>query len=163
MPRHEQRNPYEEVIMIERLALCVLVAVGGVSQTSVSRPLHNGPEFFQLWQEELQLSDEQLDRINELHFETRLEEIEKRSLVERAELELAREMDATDPSEERVMDLFEDAHEARMELERIHLRNRLRMKSILSETQERALRRLLAEHRAARAQRKGPPPQHTLR
>jgi Spy/CpxP family protein refolding chaperone len=142
-----KENTQKEVAMTARLALCILVAVGGMSQSSVARPFGGDLGVFQLWQEELRLLDEQLAEIKELRFEMRLDEIEKRALVETAELELAREMEATHPDEERVMHLFEDVHKARMELERIHVRNRLRMTSILTETQELALRRLLNEQR----------------
>lgn len=153
--RGTNHNPREEVSMTRRSALYVSVAVGVMSQSSIAGPLAGGPEIFQLCQEELRLSDEQLAEIKELHFAMRLDEIEKRASVETAELELARGMDAADPEEERIMQLFEDVYKARMDLERIHVRHRLRMKSILTETQELELKRLLHEQRA---QRKGPPP-----
>jgi Spy/CpxP family protein refolding chaperone len=134
--------------MVRVFALCTMVLIGGMSQSSSAQPPREGPGIFQLWQDELQLSDEQLAGIKDLHFEMRLEEIKRRASVETAEVELAREMEASLPNEERVMHVFENLHKARLELECIHLQTRLRMKFILSETQEATLRALLAEHRA---------------
>jgi Spy/CpxP family protein refolding chaperone len=146
--------------MTHSLALCLVIAIGGMGPGGPAGLPVDGPELFRLWQHELQLSDEQLAEIDELHFETRLEMVKKRASVETAELEFAREMDAYQPNEARVMELFETLHKARMELERLHVRNRLRMKSILSDTQQHQLKRLLMEHRSERV---GPPPQRRPR
>ncbi len=118
---------------------------------------HRGPEMFEMWREELELSDEQLIRIKELHFDTRVTEIEKRAIVELAELELTREMDQDAPDETKAMRLFDDVHEARGELEKVHLKNRLRMKGILTKEQQVTLGRLLREKRE---ERRMPPQRH---
>ncbi|MBN1424975.1 Spy/CpxP family protein refolding chaperone [Candidatus Fermentibacteria bacterium] len=94
------------------------------------------------WREELGLTDEQIVKIGDIQYASRVDEIGRRAELERAELELEREMRKAMPEESTALRLFDAAHKARGELERIHLRTRLRVRAILTPEQDRELHTL---------------------
>lgn len=106
-----------------------------------------GPELFRNLQDELGLSEGQMQEIEELHYESRLQEIEKRADLARAELDLDKALAETNPNESQVFQKFERVCTTRAALERIHLEKRLGIRKILSEDQQDKLRRLLMERR----------------
>lgn len=118
--------------------LCM--AAAAMPLTAVAEP-PPGPPLEEM-REELGLSDEQIAKIGDIRYSARRDEITRRAELERVELELERELSKASPDESTALRLFDAAHTARGELERIHLRTRLRIRAILTPEQERELQKL---------------------
>ncbi len=129
----------------------IIYALGLLSCMLIVLPAYagppRGPELFRNLQDELGLNEGQMEEIEELHYESRLQEIEKRADLARAELDLDKAMAETIPNESQALQAFERVCTTRAALERIHLEKRLAMRKILSPDQQDKLRRLLHERR----------------
>ena|GEM_PF-2618768 len=117
-----------------------------VSMPTSAHPLR-GLDFLRENQDELSITDEQFDEIEEIHYSARSDEIEKRAQLERAELEFQKIMEYDNPAEHDVMKAFERVATARMELEKISILRRLNVKQVLSDEQERELQRLMRDRK----------------
>ena len=123
-----------------------ILAILAVCVPSWAQPI-DGPELFRDLQDELALSDAQITEIEEIHWEARAEEIEKRAQLELAELEFQKIMAQDDPEDKDVMNAFERVGIARMELEKIHIRRRLEVNRILTKEQKFEMRRHMKERK----------------
>ncbi|MCU0612842.1 MAG: Spy/CpxP family protein refolding chaperone [Candidatus Eisenbacteria bacterium] len=109
------------------------------------------------WAGELELTGDQLAAIDEIQYRSRQEEISRRAELERAELEMDREMRKDAPSESAALGLFDAVHEARGKLERIHLRTRLKVRGVLTPVQRQKLEDLMRREEKPHPPR---PPKH---
>ena len=114
-------------------AICV-VTLAALAPCGAQPP---GP--LERWRSELELTEDQITRIDEVQYASRVDEIARRADLERAELELDREMRKPAADESAVLRLFDAVHEARGQLERLHLRTRLKIRGILTPEQHQRL------------------------
>jgi len=138
------------------LTLVCIVALATLTPCGAQPP---GP--LERWRSELELTEEQIMSIDEIQYASRVDEIARRAALERAELELDREMRKSAPDESKAMRLFDDVHKARGELERIHLRTRLKIRGILTQEQHQLLEDLMKHEEEP--QEKPRPPQSPKR
>lgn len=124
----------------------MVILILAISLPISAHPIH-GLDFLHNVQDELALTDEQVTELEEIHWEARSEEIEKRAQLERVELEFQKLMDSDEFVETDIMRAFERVATARMELEKIAIKRRLHIKRILSADQEDELKRLIKERK----------------
>lgn len=130
----------------------VCVAALSLVNPCVARPILPAAPL-ERWKDKLELTDEQVRALEGIHYESRVDEIARRAALERAELELEREMNKDLPDQSTALRLFDDVHKARGELEKAHLRATIRIRGVLTPHQRQRLEELMRTERPPRPPR----------
>lgn len=100
--------------------------------------------------EKLELTDEQQEKIDEIRYEADLKKIDIRPSIEKARLELRRQMDKDDIDKNRVLDLTEDIGKWQTEIRKIDIAEKIDIHNILTPEQREKADKLKNRFRAFR-------------